>query len=55
MSSYARDPIGETSAGSSLFSRCVAFECEPCGRREVLPSGGTAWEDGRNSSNKFVI
>jgi len=44
LGSYARDPIGETSACSSLLSR-VALKREHCSRREVFPSGGTAWED----------
>ena len=44
---YARDPRGETSALScSRLAHGEASE-RACVRREVFPSGGTAWGDGR--------
>ena len=53
MSSYARDPIGETSACVVLCVAQSGVEWEPCGRREVFPLGGTAWEDDKNLPHKF--
>ena len=56
MSSYAKDPIGETSVGSSLFSLVWRLnENLVAGHREVFPSGGTAWEDDKNLHRKFAF
>jgi hypothetical protein len=51
MGSYARDPIGETSACSSLLSLVYGVRNENLGCSEVFPSGGTAWEDDKKSTH----
>ena len=51
MSSYARDPIGENSACSSSLKPCMWHQNENRSRREVFPSGGTAWEDDKKSTH----
>jgi hypothetical protein len=51
MGSYARDPIGETSACSSVLSLVYGVRNENLGCREVFPSGGTTWEDDKKSTH----
>jgi len=47
MSLYARDPRGETSAFDALVVAQRSGVLESGVRREVFPSGGTAWGDDR--------
>jgi hypothetical protein len=54
MNLYASDPIGETSAEVLINSTAELGSSGPCGRREVLPLGETAWGDGKNLSHIFV-
>jgi hypothetical protein len=54
MNLYAMDPIRETSAEVLINPIVELWSSGPCGRREVLPLGGTAWGDDKNLSHIFV-